>query len=74
MENSNYKNENIETKYLNTLYDWLISYIPEPKKIVGGFKDKVVNFLKTSTSKQTVYGKGKKLSKPKILISFSDLF
>ena len=32
MENSNYKNENIETKYLNTLYDWLISYIPEPKK------------------------------------------
>ena len=32
MENSSYKNENIETKYLNTLYDWLIGYIPEPKK------------------------------------------
>ena len=29
MENSNYKNKKIETKYLNIWYDWFISYIPE---------------------------------------------
>ena len=29
MENSSYKNENIEIKYLNIWYDWLINYIPE---------------------------------------------
>ena len=50
----------------NTWYDWLINYIPEPiRKSVGGFKDKIVNLFKTNTSKQTVYGRGKKLSKPK---------
>ena len=32
MENSNYKNKNIATKYLNTWYGWLINYIPEPIK------------------------------------------
>ena len=49
MEKSNYKNENIEIKQLNTWYDWLINYILEPmRKIVGDFKDKVVsNFKKT---------------------------
>ena len=57
MENSNYKKENIKTKYLNTWYDWLINYILEPiRKIVGGFKDKVVSLSKTNTFKQTLYG------------------
>ena len=32
MENSNYKNKNVEKKYSNTCYDWLIYYIPEPIK------------------------------------------
>ena len=32
MENSNYKIKNIEAKYLNTWYEWLINYIPEPLK------------------------------------------
>ena len=50
----------------NTWGDWLINYIPEPvTKDVGGFKDKVVRLFNTSTSKPTVYGGGKKLSKPK---------
>ena len=31
---------------------------------VGGFKEKIVSFSKTNTLKQTVYGRGKKLSKP----------
>ena len=30
-----------------------------------GFKDKVLSLSKTNTPKQTVYGRGKKLSKPK---------
>ena len=50
----------------NTWYDWLINYIPEPiRKIVGGFKDKIESIFKTKTPKQTMYGRGKKLSKPK---------
>ena len=50
----------------NTLYDWLINYIPNPiRKSVGGFKDKIVSLFKTNTPKQTVYGRRKKLSKPK---------
>ena len=40
----------------NTWYDWLINYIPEfIQKTVGGFKDKVVSFFKTTTPKD--YGK-----------------
>ena len=63
-KNINFKNKNIEKKY--TWYDWLINYIPEPiKKIVGGFKDKVVNLFNTNTSKQTVSVTGNKLIKPK---------
>ena len=59
MENSHYKNS-------NTLYDWLINYIPEPiRKIVGGFKDKVVSLFNTNTPKQIVNRRGKKLSKLK---------
>ena len=50
----------------NTWYDWLINYIPEPiRKRVGGFKDKVISLFKTNTPTQTVYGRRKKLSKPK---------
>ena len=50
----------------NTCYDWLINYIPEPvRKNVCGFKDKVVSLFKTNTSRQTVYVRGKKLSKQK---------
>ena len=50
----------------NTWYDWLINYFPEPiSKSVDGFKDKTVGLFKTNTPKQTVYGRGKKLSKPK---------
>ena len=50
----------------STWYDWLINYIPEPiRKNVGGFKDKIVSHFKTNTVKQTVYGTGKKLNKPK---------
>ena len=50
----------------NNWYDWLINYIPEPiRKRSGGFKDQIVSLSKTNTPKQTVYGKGKKLSKPR---------
>ena len=50
----------------NTWCDWLINYIPETiAKDVGGFKDKVVSLFNTNTPKPTVYGRGKKLSKPK---------
>ena len=33
--------------------------------MVGDFKDKVVSLFKTNTPKQTEYGRGKKLIKPK---------
>ena len=50
----------------NTWYEWLINDILEPiRKSVGGFKDKIGRFFKTNTPKQTVYGRVKKLSKPK---------
>ena len=50
----------------NDWYDQLINYVPEfIRKSVGGFKDKIVNLFKTNTPKKTVYGRGKKLSKPK---------
>ena len=50
MESSNYKNKNIETIYLNTLYDWLINYNHELiRKIVCGFKEKLVSLFKTNT-------------------------
>ena len=68
MEDLNYRNKNIEKKYLNYWYDWLISFIPEPViKIVGGFKDKVVSVFNTDTSKQTVYGREKKIKKRKTI-------
>ena len=50
----------------NIWYDWLINYIPEPiRKSVGGFKDVIEYLFKTNEPRQTVSGKGKKLSKPK---------
>ena len=50
----------------NTWFDWLTNYIPEPiRKSAGGFKDETGNLFKTNTPKQTVYGRRKKLSKPK---------
>ena len=49
----------------NSWYDWLIKYIPEPlRNSVGGFKDKTVSLFKRKTTKQTIYGREKKLSKP----------
>ena len=39
----------------NTWYDWLIIYIPEPIKTVGGSKDKVVSLFKTNIPEE--YGK-----------------
>ena len=50
----------------NAWYDWLINYIPEPiRKSAGSFKDKIASLFKTNVPKQTMYGRGKKLSKPK---------
>ena len=49
----------------NTWYE-LINYIPESmRKSVGEFKDKNVSFNKTNSPKKAVYGRGKKLCKPK---------
>ena len=63
-----YKFEQNEMKKIrpikNTWYDWLINDIAKPiRKRVSGFKDKIVSLFKTNTPKQTVYGRGKKLSK-----------
>ena len=44
---------------------WLINYIPKPiRKSVSVLEDKFVSIFKTNTPKQTVYGRGQKLSKP----------
>ena len=56
-------------------YNWLINYIPQPKKTVGGVKDKIMSHFKTNTSNDysksacvnNVNGGGKKLRKPKII-------
>ena len=50
----------------NTWHDLFVIYLPEPVgKSVCGFKDKVIGLFMTNTLKQTVYGRGKKLIKPK---------
>ena len=50
----------------NTWQDWLINCIPwSIRKSIGGFKDKIVRFFETNTPKKPVYGRGKKLRKPK---------
>ena len=57
MENSNYKNKNIEKKYSYTWYDWLINYIPESIRLIAvGFKDKSVSLFNTNTRKEKVLG------------------
>ena len=49
-----------------TWYDWLINYIAETiTKSVEVFKDKIASLFKTNTPKETLYGRGKKLSRPK---------
>ena len=49
-----------------TWYDWLIDYIPKHITKRGrGFKDKIVCRFVINTPKQTLYGREKKLSKPK---------
>ena len=50
----------------NTWYDWLINNIPKPiRKSVSVLKNKFISLFKTNTPKQTVYGKGLKISKPR---------
>ena len=51
----------------SSCHDWLITYISDSIKSAAGFKEKVTSLFKTNTPKQTVYGKGKKLSKLKTL-------
>ena len=66
MERSNYKNKNIDKKYVNTWYDWLINYILEEFwRSSGGFKDKVVTLFKINKPEQIMYASRKKLGKPK---------
>ena len=49
--------------FKNTWFDWFINYIHEAiTKSVAGFKDKIVSLFRKNTPKQTVYGRGKKLS------------
>ena len=50
----------------------LIIFVKSVKKIVGGFKDDVGSAFNTSKPKQTMYGWGKKLSKPKIQKQFEE--
>ena len=50
----------------STWHDWLISYIPKPRrKSVSVLKDRSISLFQTSTSKQAVYGRGQKLRKPR---------
>ena len=54
------------TSIKNIWYDWWINYTTKPLiKNVSVLKDKVMSLYKTNTPKQTVYGRGKKLSKPR---------
>ena len=67
MQQSSYKNKTIEKKYSNSWNDWLVNYIPKPiRKFVSGLKDEVVSLFNINAPKKAVYGKGKKLSKPKM--------
>ena len=50
----------------NTWYDYLNHYIAVSiTRSADSFENKIVSFFKTKAPKKTVYGKGKKLSKPK---------
>ena len=62
-------------KIKNIWYDWSINYIPDPtRKSVGGLKDKIISLFKINIPKQTVYGTGKKLSKPKTQYKIENRF
>ena len=59
----------------NIWYDWLISYIPElVAKTLGGFMEWIISLFNTSTPKQSVYGREKRLSKPKTQNKISNRF
>ena len=60
MENSNYKTKILRHLiYLNTSYDLLINYIPEPiRKIIAGFNNKDISFFKANTPKDMVNKSG----------------
>ena len=65
MENSNYKSKKIEKKNLITLYDWLTNYTLEQikkKKTCWWFQ---IPSCKRKNAKTNLYGRRKKLSKPK---------
>ena len=56
----------------NIWYNWSIE---SKRKSVSGFiKDKCISLFKTNTPKQTVYGWGQKLSKPKTQSKIRILF
>ena len=63
----NFKKEMTKIRTIkNTWCDQLINYIPDPiRKNAVDFKDKIVSLFNRNTSKQTVYGRGKKISKLK---------
>ena len=60
------KFEEKEMKNIGPINSWLINYMSKvTRKITDGFKDEVVSLFNTNTHKQTIYRRGKKLSKPK---------
>ena len=66
MEKYQQKEMNKIRRINNTWYDWFINYIAEPiRKCVDGFQDNIVSLFQTKTPNQIMYGRGKKLSKPK---------
>ena len=59
----------------STWYDLLINYITETlSKTAGGFKDEIVSLFDTNKPKQNVYGRTKKLNKPKTQIRIRNFF
>ena len=49
-----------------TWYGWLFNCIPKPaRKSASVLKDIFISIFKTNTPKQTVYGRGQKLNKPR---------
>ena len=50
----------------NNQYYLLINYIPETMKKSVDKKNRIVSLFKINKPKQTVFGRGKKLSKPRM--------